>query len=102
MVFDLPTELDSVVTDRWTDGKFDTLTMATELPELEAETATPGRTNFGGGGGRGFGRGGRGWGSGGGRGGRGGRGGGSDGGVRFGRGGNRGFGGRGRSFGGRR
>ena len=33
-VFDLPSELDSVVEDHWADGQFDTLTKATSLPEL--------------------------------------------------------------------
>ena len=33
-MFDLPSDLDSVVEDHWADGQFDTLTKATSLPEL--------------------------------------------------------------------
>lgn len=43
-VFDLPSEYDSVIQDRWTNGKFDTLEVATELPELLDE----GNSSFGG------------------------------------------------------
>lgn len=33
-MFDLPSELDKVIEEKWTDGKFDSLKKATELPEL--------------------------------------------------------------------
>ena len=33
--FDVPSEFDSVIMDRWTNGKFDSLEKATELPECE-------------------------------------------------------------------
>ena len=33
--FDVPSELDAVITDRWTNGQYDTLEKATELPECE-------------------------------------------------------------------
>ena len=76
--FDLPSELDSVVEDRWSDGNYDTLQKATELPELLEYQDNFSRNGYGGGGGgrgfRGNRRGGGGYrgGSGGGYGGRGG------------------------------
>ncbi|KAL5018873.1 hypothetical protein ScPMuIL_004595 [Solemya velum] len=44
VVFDLPSELDQLIEEKWTDGKFDTLKKATELPEL-LESASRGGFN---------------------------------------------------------
>ena len=49
-VFDVPSNYDSTITDRWHDGKFDSLEVATQLPECEEE-----ESGYGYGGGRGFG-----------------------------------------------
>ncbi|XP_064617477.1 nucleolar RNA helicase 2-like isoform X2 [Liolophura sinensis] len=51
-VFDMPSEHDEYIQNTWTDGKFDTLVKATELPELLESFS------YRGGGGRGQGRGG--------------------------------------------
>ncbi|XP_064633451.1 nucleolar RNA helicase 2-like [Lineus longissimus] len=72
--FDLPSEHNNVIEDRWVDGKFDNLTKATELPELLDEGYQGGGGYGGGYGGGNFGRGGGG-GYGGGRSGYGGGGG---------------------------
>lgn len=66
--FDVPAEFDSVIATNWVDGKYDSLEVATELPELQAQEQ---RSGYGGGGGGGWG-GGRGRGGGRGGGGRGG------------------------------
>lgn len=72
-VFDFPSDMDSVVTDRWTNGKYDSLEVATTLPDLESNEGGQNGRNAGpmrgSGGGGGFSRGGRGFrGGGGGRG----------------------------------
>lgn len=70
-VFDFPSDMDSVVTDRWTNGKFDSLEVATTLPDLESNEGgrgQNGRNAGGGSGGGGYFRGGRGFRGGGGRG----------------------------------
>ena len=64
-VFDLPSELESVIENHWSDGRYDTLEKATSLPELLESSS---RDSGGRGRGRGFGSGGGFRGRGGGRG----------------------------------
>lgn len=52
--FDVPSEYDSVIAERWVNGKYDSLEVATELPELQPQEQ---RSGYGGGGGYGGGRG---------------------------------------------
>jgi len=52
-VFDLPSDLVETIKSQWTDGRFDTLVVATDLPALQEQEFN------GGSGGRGGGHGGR-------------------------------------------
>ena len=58
-VFDLPSDCDAIVAEKWQDGRNDTLKKATELPDLVEQDFTPDRRGSGSGGRGGFQRGGR-------------------------------------------
>ncbi|KAI0212097.1 Nucleolar RNA helicase 2 [Lamellibrachia satsuma] len=67
-VFDIPSELESIIENHWSDGRYDTLEKATSLPELLESSSRDSGRGGGRGRGRGFGSGGGFRGRGGGRG----------------------------------